>query len=130
MHENHYYPHIILSDHGNSRANNEYDSVACLEDFTTPGPVSDPPTVDAIISDCPAVVHLLDPRTARTSSDYADRVFQSYHTLIKQEQEHEYLFDPKCVRCVHCRYNQYNQDHMVANEISCKQNFRRYIKQQ
>ena len=34
MHENH------LSDHGNVRVNNTSDSVACLEDFTTP--VSDP----------------------------------------------------------------------------------------
>ena len=48
MHENHSYPQS-LSDHENSCANNKSDLVACLEDFTTP--VSDPPTVDAIISD-------------------------------------------------------------------------------
>ena len=59
--------------------------MACLEDFTTP--VFDPPTVDAIISDCPAVVHLLDPRTARTFSDYAGRVFQPY--IDRQLQLHE-----------------------------------------
>ena len=76
---------IILSDHGNSRANNKSNLVACLEDFTTP--VSDPPTVDAIISDCPAVVYLLDPRTAQTFSDYADRVFQPY--IDGQLQLHE-----------------------------------------
>ena len=75
IHENHSHPQS-LSDHGYSRANNTSDLVACLDDFTTP--VSDPPTVDAIISDFPAVVHLLDPRTARTFSDYADRVFQPY----------------------------------------------------
>ena len=69
MHEDHSYPQS-LSDHGNSRAKNKSDLVACLDDFTTP--VSDPPTVDAIISDCPAVVDLLDPRKARTFSDYAD----------------------------------------------------------
>ena len=84
MHGNHSYPQI-LSDQGNSRANNKSDIVACLEDFTTP--VSDPPTVDAIISDCPAVVHLLDPRTARTFSDYAERVFQPYIDRQLQLQE-------------------------------------------
>ena len=47
--------------------------VACLEDFTTP--VSEPPTVDAMILDGAEVVHQLDPRTARTFSDYADTVF-------------------------------------------------------
>ena len=59
--------------------------MACLEDFITP--VSDPQTVDAMISDCPAVVHLLDPRTARTFSDYAGRVFQPY--IDRQLQLHE-----------------------------------------
>ena len=59
--------------------------MGCLEDFTTP--VSDPPTVDAIISDSPAVVHLLYPRTARTFSDYADRAFQP--NIDRQLQLHE-----------------------------------------
>ena len=49
--------------------------------------MSDSPTVDVIISDCPAVVHLLDPRTARTFSDYAGRVFQPY--IDRQLQLHE-----------------------------------------
>ena len=38
-----------LSDHGNLRANNKSDLVACFDDFTTP--VSDPPAVNAIILD-------------------------------------------------------------------------------
>ena len=40
--------------------------------------MSDPPAVDAIILDGPAVVHLLDPRTARTFSDYADTFIMPY----------------------------------------------------
>ena len=84
IHENHSYPQS-LSDHGNSRAHNKSDLVTCLEDFTTP--VSHPPTMDAIISDCPAVVHLQDPATARTFSDYAVRVFLPY--IDRKVQPHE-----------------------------------------
>ena len=65
-----------LSDHGNLRANNKCDLVACFDDFTTP--VSDPPAVDTIILDGAAVVHLLDPRTAQTFSDYTDTVTMPY----------------------------------------------------
>ena len=65
-----------LSDHGNLRANNKCDLVACFDDFTTP--VSDPPAVDTIILDGAAVVHLLDPRTPQTFSDYADTVTMPY----------------------------------------------------
>ena len=47
-----------------------------MDDFTTP--VSDPPAVDTIILDGAAVVHLLDPRTAQTFSDYTDTVTMPY----------------------------------------------------
>ena len=75
MHENHPYRQS-LSDHGNLRAHNKCDLVACFGDFTTP--VSDPPSVDTIILDGAAVVHLLDPRTAQTFSDYTDTVTMPY----------------------------------------------------
>ena len=65
-----------MSNHGDLRANNKYDLVACFDDFTTP--VSDPPAVDTIILDGAAVVHLLDPRTAQTFSDYTDTVTMPY----------------------------------------------------
>ena len=84
MHENHPYP-PSLSDHGKLRTNSKSDLVDCLEDFTTPVP--DPPAVDAIILDGAAVVHLLDPRTARTFKDYADTVFLPY--IDTQLQRHE-----------------------------------------
>ena len=67
-----------LSDHGNLRSNNKSDLVACLDDFTTPVSVSDPPAVDTIILDGAAVVHLLDPRTAQTVSDYTDTITMPY----------------------------------------------------
>ena len=50
--------------------------MACFDDFTTP--VSDPPAVDTIILDGAAVVHLLDPRTAQTFSDYTYTVTMPY----------------------------------------------------
>ena len=75
MHENLPYRQS-LSHHGNLRANNKCDLVACFDDFTTP--VSDPPAVDTIILDCAAVVHLLDPRTAQTFSDYTYTLNLSY----------------------------------------------------
>ena len=75
MHENLPY-HQSLSDHGNLRANNKSNLVACLDDFTTP--VSDPPAVDTIILDGAAVVHLRYPRTAQTVSDYTDTVTMPY----------------------------------------------------
>ena len=75
MHENLPYRHS-LSDCGNLRANNKYDLVVCLDDFTTP--VSDPPAMDTIILDCAAVVHLLDPRTAQAFSDYTYTVTMPY----------------------------------------------------
>ena len=75
MHDNIPYRHS-LSDHGNLRANNKSDLVACFDDFTTY--VSDPPAVDTIILDGAAVVHLLDPRTAQTFSDYTDTVTMPY----------------------------------------------------
>ena len=84
IHENHSYPQS-LSVHGNLRANNKSDLVSCLDDFTTP--VSEPPNVDAIISDCPAVVHLQDPGTVRTFSDYAVRVFLPY--IDRKVQPHQ-----------------------------------------
>ena len=74
-----------LSDHGNLRANNKCDLVACFDDFTTP--VSDPPAVDTIILDGAAVVHLLDPRTPQTFSDYTDTVTMPY--INKQLQLRE-----------------------------------------
>ena len=40
--------------------------------------MSDPPAVDTIILDGAAVVHLLDPRTAQTFSDYTDTVTMAY----------------------------------------------------
>ena len=40
--------------------------------------MSDPPGVDTIIVDGSAVVHLLDPRTAQTFSDYTDTVTMPY----------------------------------------------------
>ena len=77
MHENLPYCQS-LSDHGNLPANNTYkcDLVACFDYFTTP--LSDPPAVDTIILDGAAVVHLLDPRTAQTFSDYTDTVTMPY----------------------------------------------------
>ena len=69
-----------LSDRGNLRANNKSDIMACLDDFTTP--VSDPPAVDTIILDGAAVVHLLDPRTAQSFSDYADTVTMPYMVTV------------------------------------------------
>ena len=75
MHENLPYRQS-LSDHGNLRANNKSGLVACLDDFTTP--VSDPPAVDTLILDGAAVVHLLDPRTPQTVSNYTDTVTMPY----------------------------------------------------
>ena len=75
MHENLPYRQS-LSDHGNLRAKNKSDLVVCFDDFTTP--VSDPLAVDTIILDGAAVVHLLDPRTAQTFSDYTDTVTMPY----------------------------------------------------
>ena len=40
--------------------------------------MSDPPAVDTIILDGAAVVHLLDPRTTQTFSDYTDTITMSY----------------------------------------------------
>ena len=79
MHENHPYRQS-LSDNGNFRANNKCDLVACFGDFTTP--VSDPPSVDTIILDGAAVVHLLDPRTAHTFSDYTDTVYIYIYIIV------------------------------------------------
>ena len=59
-----------LSDHGKLRASNTSDLVDCLEDL-----------------DGAEVVHQLDPRTARTVSDYADTVVQPY--TDRQLQVHE-----------------------------------------
>ena len=39
---------------------------------------TDPPVVDTILLDGAAVVHLLDPRTAQTFSDYTDTVTMPY----------------------------------------------------
>jgi hypothetical protein len=84
MHENHPYP-PSLSDHGKLRASNKSDLVPCLEDFVTP--VSDPPAVDTIILDGAAVVHQLEPRTAKTFNEYAVTVFLPY--IDRQLQLHE-----------------------------------------
>ena len=90
MHENLPYCQS-LSDHGNSRANNKSDLVACLDDFTIP--VSDPSAVDTIILDGAAVVPLLDQRTAQTFSDYTDIVTMPYIDRQFQLRETQRIID-------------------------------------
>ena len=75
MHENHPYP-PSLSDHGKLHTSNKSDLVKCLENLGTS--VSDSPSVDAVICDGAAVVHLLHPRTAQTFNEYASTIFLPY----------------------------------------------------
>ncbi|WAQ98989.1 hypothetical protein MAR_023362 [Mya arenaria] len=73
MYENHPYA-PSLSDHGKLRASNKSDLIPCLQSLITPK--TDGPTVDCIILDGAAVVHLLAPRTARFVILVYDRTSQ------------------------------------------------------
>lgn len=75
MYENHPYA-PSLSDHGKLRASNKSDLIPCLQSLITPK--TDGPTVDCIILDGAAVVHLLAPRTAATFNEYASAIFLPY----------------------------------------------------
>ena len=81
-HENQPYP-PSLSQAGQINKGIKADLISCLEELDS-SVCATRPTVDVTILDCAAVVHLLQPKYAKTFGDFASEVFLPY--LSKQLQ--------------------------------------------
>ena len=74
-HENQCYP-PSLSHFGSLRMGNKAQLLPCLEDLAVSQ--ADKPTVDALIMDGAAIVHMIPPRNCSTFAAYARNVFLPY----------------------------------------------------
>ena len=71
-----------LSDRGKLKLGTKSDIVRCLEDVIEEQDDTTP-SVEVVVLDGPAIVHMLKPAAARTFREYAQDVFLPYVSWIK-----------------------------------------------